>query len=367
MTDEADFRLSSYHYELPEAQIAQEPTAERGASRLLVVNRTGDLGLEHRHFSELCEVLPEGALLVANNSRVLPARLHGLRSTGGKVEFLLLTPLPVVLATARPADGKPDTLVSRVKGLMRCGGHLREGEEIGFGAGLTVRVGHAEAFGRREVDLLWTGDLADIFRQVGSVPLPPYIRRAPEASDSERYQTVYAREEKSGSVAAPTAGLHFTPALRERLAARGFGWREVTLYVGYGTFSPVREADIREHVMHEELIEVPEETAAAVNAARAEGRPVIAVGTTSVRTLEGCYAACGRLQAYSGTTNLFLYPGKPFHVVDGLITNFHIPGSSLIMLVSAFAGRRRILEAYGTAVAAGYRFFSYGDAMFIRP
>lgn len=367
MADEADFLLSSYQYDLPEAQIAQVPPATRGASRLMVMNRHGDLGLEHRMFADLCDVLPEGALLVANNSRVLPARLRGLRHTGGHVEFLLLTPLPVVLAAARPVDGAPDTFTARARGLMRCGGRLREGEEIAFGERLAVRLVRSGEFGRREVELTWKGDLAEDYRAVGSIPLPPYIRRAPDAADAERYQTIYAREDKQGSVAAPTAGLHFTPELRERLAARGFGWSEVTLYVGYGTFSPVRCEDIREHHMHEELIEVPRATVDAVLAAKAEKRPVIAVGTTSVRSLEGAFAASGRLAPFTGPTDIFLYPGRTFHVVDGLITNFHIPGSSLIMLVSALAGRERVLEAYRAAVAARYRFFSYGDAMFIRP
>lgn len=367
MPDSDDFLLSSYDYLLPEAQIAQVPPKHRGDSRLLVINRSGELGLEHHKFSELAELLPAGALLVANNSRVLPARLRGLRATGGKVEFLLLTPLPLVLGQAKAVPGTVDVHTATVKGLMRAGGRLAEGEEFSFGENIRVRLLHSEDFGRREVELTWKGDLVLDYEDAGSVPLPPYIRRQPELSDSERYQTVYSRADKTGSVAAPTAGLHFTTALRERLLERNFGWCEVTLYVGYGTFSPVRSGDIREHAMHEELIEVPQDTADAVLKARREGRPVIAVGTTSVRALEGCCAACGSLQAYSGLTDIFLYPGRPFRVVDGLITNFHLPESSLIMLVSALAGRKRILEAYRQAVSAGYRFFSYGDAMFIRP
>ena len=217
------------------------------------------------------------------------------------------------------------------------------------------------------MDLFWKGDLVGDYEAEGSIPLPPYIRRMPVADDSDRYQTVYAREDKIGSVAAPTAGLHFTNELRQRLAERGFGWSEVTLYVGYGTFSPVRSEDIRSHSMHQELIEMPADTAARIREAKTEGRPVIAVGTTSVRTMEGCWEACGAIQEYSGFTGIFLYPGKPLNVVDGLITTFHLPKSSLLMLVSAIAGRKRILEAYRQAAAAGYRFFSYGDAMFIRP
>lgn len=360
-----DFLLSSYVYDLPESQIAQTPPVTRGTSRLMALNRTGDLDIRHCSFTDLPSLLPEGALLVANNSRVLPARLRGVRSTGGKVEFLLLTPLPVVLSAAEAVgDG---WYMARAAGLMHAGGRIRDGEEIPFGDAIRVRVLASGPYGRREVELLWKGSLASDYKASGSIPLPPYIRRAPEAADLERYQTVYSREDKIGSVAAPTAGLHFTPELREELAKKGFGWKEVTLYVGYGTFSPVRCDDIREHAMHEELIEVSGETARAVSEAKKEGRPVIAVGTTSVRALEGSYNALGHIGEYNGFTDIFLYPGKQLHVVDGLITNFHLPGSSLIMLVSAMCGRERILDAYRQAVGAGYRFFSYGDAMFIRP
>lgn len=366
MADKEDFLLESYDYELPESQIAQTPPEHRGDSRLMVINRNGDLGLEHHQFSELCDLLPEGALLVANNSRVLPARLRGVRpATGGRVEFLLLTPLPVVLKDAQETGDGGHT--ARAAGLMRCGGHLHAGETIPFGDDISIVLREKGDFGRWTVDLFWKGDLVGDYEAEGSIPLPPYIRRMPVADDSDRYQTVYAREDKIGSVAAPTAGLHFTNELRQRLAERGFGWSEVTLYVGYGTFSPVRSEDIRSHSMHQELIEMPADTAARIREAKTEGRPVIAVGTTSVRTMEGCWEACGAIQEYSGFTGFFLYPGKPLNVVDGLITNFHLPKSSLIMLVSAMAGRKRILEAYRQAVAAGYRFFSYGDAMFIRP
>ncbi|MBR6467030.1 MAG: tRNA preQ1(34) S-adenosylmethionine ribosyltransferase-isomerase QueA [Desulfovibrio sp.] len=364
MPDPKDLLLESYDYELPEERIAQVPPERRGASRLMVMNRTGGLGIEHRMFAELGDLLPEGALLVANNSRVLPARLRGLRATGGKVEFLLLTPLPVVVEAGGQGPGRRTAAAG---GLLRAGGRLKPGEELSFGASIAVKLVRQGEFGHWDVELSWEGDLAACYARAGSVPLPPYIRRLPVEADLDRYQTVYARPEKTGSVAAPTAGLHFTEDLRARLLERGFGWKEVTLYVGYGTFSPVRCENILDHAMHAELVEVPEETAEAVNQARREGRPVIAVGTTSVRSLEGCRAACGRLQAWKGFTDIFLYPGKAFHVVDGLVTNFHLPKSSLVMLVSALAGRERILEAYRQAVAAGYRFFSYGDAMFIRP
>ncbi len=364
MPDDRDYLLSSYEYDLPEAQIAQEPLPERGASRLMVVRRHGDLTVRHGHFTDLPDVLPRGALLVANNSRVLPARLRGLRNTGGKVEFLLLTPLPVVLGAVE--QGGEDGLQARCEGLVRSGGHLRPGEWLDFGA-IRLRLEERHDFGRWDVTLSWNGELTARFEQAGTVPLPPYIRRAPGDEDRERYQTVYAREDRTGSVAAPTAGLHFTPALRQRLAELGCGWCEVTLYVGYGTFSPVRCDDIREHHMHGEFIDVPAQTAGAILKAKREGRPVIAVGTTSVRALEGAYRAVGEIAAFRGETDIFLYPGRPLNVVDGLITNFHLPGSTLIMLVAAFMGRERVLDAYRQAVAAGYRFFSYGDAMCVLP
>ncbi len=369
--EEADFFLSSYRFDLPPEQIAQFPPEERGASRLLVMPRKGAPDpcpeLRHAMFSELPDLLPPGALIVANNSRVLQARLLGSRFTGGKVEFLLLTPLPLVMERASPDKvGGADAFSAEAEGLVRCGGSVREGETFAFGAGIRVTVLESGPFGKRRVRLAWRGDLAKAFAATGHIPLPPYIKRADGEEDLSRYQTVYARDDKTGSVAAPTAGLHFTPALRERLAARGFEWAEVTLYVGYGTFSPVRSEDIRGHRMHREYVEVPEATAEAVARAKAQGRPVLAVGTTSVRTLEGVAELCGRVQPYTGWTDIFLYPGRSFRVVDAMLTNFHLPESSLLMLVSAFAGRERMLAAYAEAVARGYRFFSYGDAMLIK-
>ena len=361
-----DFALAAYRYDLPPGQIAQFPPETRGGSRLLVLPRRGEFQLEHHQFADLPELLPEGALLVANNSRVLQARLLGTRGTGGKVEFLLLTPLPLVRESARRRKGTAEGWSAEVSGLVRCGGSIREGESVVFGAGITVTVLESGPFGQRRVRLDWEGDLASAFAATGHIPLPPYIKRSDDAEDLSRYQTVYAREDKLGSVAAPTAGLHFTQALRQRLAERGVQWAEVTLYVGYGTFSPVRCEDIRQHRMHREYIEVAEDTVAAVRRAQAEKRPVIAVGTTSVRALEGAAEMCGSLQPYTGWTDLFMYPGRRFRVVDGMITNFHLPESSLLLLVSAFAGRSRVLAAYEEAVRAGYRFFSYGDAMLIR-
>ncbi|MDR2573762.1 MAG: tRNA preQ1(34) S-adenosylmethionine ribosyltransferase-isomerase QueA [Desulfovibrio sp.] len=368
MTGEADFFLKNYHYDLPPERIAQFPPDNRGDSRLLVMAREGGCELEHRRFEELPDYLPEKALLVANNARVLPARLMGKRRTGGKAEFLLLTPLPLVLQKARKDtayDAAADSLCAEARGLIRSGGQMREGESLHFGAGLAVTALEPLSFGEWRVFLVWRGDLAAAFEAAGRIPLPPYIKRPDDEEDAERYQTVYAASGKTGAVAAPTAGLHFTSAMREKLAA-SFEWAEITLYVGYGTFSPVRSQDIRGHTLHSEYLEISGETAGAVTRAKAAGRPVVAIGTTSARALEGVAALCGEVRPHAGMTDIFFHPGREFRVVDALLTNFHLPQSSLLMLVSAFAGRKRVLAAYERAAEAGYRFFSYGDAMLIR-
>ena len=360
--DEAAFAstLEAYRYDLPEALIARYP-GERGASRLMLVDRlTG----RHQHcrFADLPDLLPPGALLVANNSRVLPARLTGSRATGGRMECLLLTPLPLI--QPQPASGHCS---AEVDALLKPARPAQPGFTCVFDGGITATVLTKGAFGHCRLRLEWTGDLQTLLDQHGRLPLPPYMRRAAEAHDRERYQTVYARTDKTGSVAAPTAGLHFTPDMRARLLAHGFGWHEVTLHVGYGTFSPVREHDIRQHVMHSEYVEVSAQTASAVNQARQAGRPVIAVGTTAARTLEGVAALHnGDLAEYTGFINAFITPGYHFHILNGLITNFHLPESTLLMLVSALAGRTHILDAYHEAVHAQYAFFSYGDAMLVR-
>lgn len=357
----ADFDLHSYRYDLPQDRIAQEPPARRGGSKLLLLDRASGRD-EARAFADLPGLLPEGALLVANNSRVLPARLYGHKPSGGRVEFLLLTPLPLL----RPEPGPHGTLTAEAECLLKATKGPRPGERADFDPDLSLEVLARGEFGRSRVRLAWRGDLAALFQRLGHMPLPPYIHRPDTAEDQARYQTTYAAPDKAGSVAAPTAGLHFTPELRQTLAERGLSWAEVTLYVGYGTFSPVRCRDIREHAMHEEWVEVPPATAEAVGRAKAEGRPVVAVGTTSARALEGMHAALGRVGAYTGPTSLFLYPGRAFHVLDMLLTNFHLPESSLLIMVSALAGRERILEAYRNALSSGFRFFSYGDAMLIR-
>ena len=360
-----DCNLDSYRFELPERLIAQHPAQRRETSRLMVVSRdAGTVGTAR--FSDLGRFLPPDCLLVANNSRVVPARLVGAKPTGGRVELLLLTPPP--LLEPHPADD--GWRQAEAEGLLKASKGPRPGEEVTFSSHLRLQVLERGDFGRSRVRLAWRGELTALMEELGRIPLPPYIHRdanAPTAeSDRQRYQTVYASPDKAGSVAAPTAGLHFTPELRRELLAGGRQWTEVTLYVGYGTFSPVRTADIREHRMHAEHIEISAETARAVARAKAEGRPVVAVGTTSARTLEGAFAATGGIEPYIGETDIFICPGYRFQVVDQLLTNFHLPGSSLIMMVSALAGRETVLDAYRRAVAEEFRFFSYGDAMLVR-
>lgn len=384
---DVDCLLSSYNFDLPEERIAQYP-GERGASRLLVVKRhpvrVDTDGCSHVMFADLPRHLPGGALLVANNSRVVPARLLGRRAGGGRAEFLLLTPLPLIAASA--VSGSERCFSAEVEGLIRPGKRIRCGDRLVFDAcsvqeahSREVRVSVLERrdFGRCRARIEWTGEreerpveaLRACLEVLGHLPLPPYIRRPDTPEDALRYQTVYAREDRSGSVAAPTAGLHFTPQMRECLRERGFGWAEVTLHVGYGTFSPVRCADVRDHVMHPEYVEIPPATAEAVSRARSEGRPVLAVGTTSARALEGAAAMTGSVEPalvpFSGQVNIFIRPGYRFRLVDGLLTNFHLPESTLLMLVAALTGRERILDIYAEAVRRKYRFFSYGDAMLI--
>ncbi|HIU17771.1 MAG TPA: tRNA preQ1(34) S-adenosylmethionine ribosyltransferase-isomerase QueA [Candidatus Avidesulfovibrio excrementigallinarum] len=369
MTVPFEETLAYYRYNLPESRIAQEPL-ERGASRLLVLERrTGRRS--HHMFRELPDLLPEGALLVANNSRVLPVRVRGVRPTGGRMECLLLGVVPLV---EQQAVGTDDRFTAETDVLLKPGKAVHVGDTLRLPTpdavnGLDLVVLAKGDFGRHRVRLTWSGGrhgLTAFLEHCGQLPLPPYIRRESRSSDAETYQTVYSRKDKSGSAAAPTAGLHFTDAMRETLARRGFGWAEVTLHVGYGTFSPVRCEDIREHVMHREFIECSQATAEAVSKARAEGRPVIAVGTTACRTLEGIAQCCGSIQPYAGWTDIFIRPGYAFKAIDGLVTNFHLPESTLLMLVCALAGHDPVLAAYKEAVELEYRFFSYGDAMLIR-
>lgn len=355
-----EFDLDGYDFELPEKLIAQTPATTRQESRLLILDRSSSQ-LQESGFSNLAEHLPDGALLVANNTRVLPARIIGRKSTGGRVEFLMLTPVALV----QGEDAGHGWHRARVDGLLKASRGPGVNDTVDFGPGLRLTVLEKREFGQASVTLFWQGDLVTHFMNLGHIPLPPYIRREDRAEDRERYQTVYAREDKLGSVAAPTAGLHFTPEVLASLEKKNITRAEVTLYVGYGTFSPIRCKDIREHTMHSEYIEIPPATAEAVSRAKAEGRPVVAVGTTSSRALESMVRATGGIHPYAGWTDIFISPGYTFQVVDHLITNFHLPKSSLIIMISALAGRDRVLDAYRYAVQQNFRFFSYGDAMLI--
>ncbi len=338
-------KTSDFVYALPEELIAQTPIEPRDHSRLLAVGRL-DGAPEHRHFYDLPGYLRPGDILVVNDTRVMPARLIGERAGGGACEVLLLRQLsPVSWET-----------------LVKPGKKLKPGARVSFGGGrLTATIEAPTEAGGRVVRFdVASGTLEAALDELGEMPLPPYIHEKLE--DRERYQTVYARE--TGSAAAPTAGLHFTPELLEKIRGVGVEVVPVLLHVGLGTFRPVKVEDISEHQMHSEFYSVTPEAAEAVNRAKAEGRRVIAVGTTSVRTLESA-ARDGMLQAGSGWTDIFITPGFRFQMVDALITNFHLPGSTLIMLVSALMGRERALAAYEEAVRERYRFFSFGDAMLI--
>ena len=338
-------KKSDFSFYLPEELIAQTPIEKRDASRLLCLDKqTG--ALEHRHFYELPELLREGDCLVLNNSRVLPARLIGMRPTGGAVELVLLRDL---------GD-------NRWECLSRPGRKTKPGQQILFGEGeLQAVVEETVSGGNRIVRFSYEGIFLEVLEHLGKMPLPPYIRQ--ELKDPERYQTVYSKE--LGSAAAPTAGLHFTQELLDTIRKKGILTEFVTLHVGLGTFRPVKEEEIEDHEMHSEFCMIPPETAEAVNRTRKNGGRIIAVGTTSCRTLESFSREDGTLEASSGWTDIFIYPGYRFKCIDALITNFHLPESTLIMLVSALAGRENILNAYNTAVSEKYRFFSFGDAMFI--
>lgn len=355
-----DYNLSSYEFELEQKFIAQHPSQKRTRSKLLVLDKESG-STEHSRFELIGQYLSSGSLLVVNNTRVLPARLTGLKKTGGKVEFLLLTPLPLIKPQVCGSQNKAD-----IECLIKSSRRPKPGDELFFSGNVSFKVIENEPMGRTRGEIFWTGDLARYFIDYGRIPLPPYIQREDDESDQERYQTVYSSEEKIGSVAAPTAGLHFTPELKQNLSDSGIGWTEVTLYVGYGTFSPVRVKDIRDHKMHPEYIEVTQDAADKIRQFKEAGHKIVAVGTTTVRTLESVISLQGRMSSYSGWTDLFIYPGYKFNIVDQLITNFHLPGSSLMMMVSALAGRENIIKAYQVAKSESFRFFSYGDAMLIR-
>lgn len=338
-------KTHDFWYDLPEELIAQTPLQQRDTSRLLVMDReTG--ALEHRHFYDIVDYLMPDDCLVMNDSRVLPARLLGHRPTGGAVELLLLRDL---------GDRKWECLA-------KPGRKLKEGQEVIFGDGqLRAVICSVSDDGNRIVEFHYEGIFLEVLERLGKMPLPPYIKE--ELQDQERYQTVYSRE--VGSAAAPTAGLHFTNELLETLRAKGVKTAFVTLHVGLGTFRPVKAEKITDHHMHAELCMISDETAQILNDTRRSGGRIVCVGTTSCRTLESMVNGDGTFTAGSRWTDIFIYPGYQFRAMDALITNFHLPESTLVMLVSAFAGRENVLHAYQEAVKMRYRFFSFGDAMFI--
>mgnify|MGYP002623255815 FL=1 len=339
-------RVSEFNYELPEELIAQDPLEKRSNSRLMVLDKkTGEI--IHRHFYDIKEYLRPGDCLVINNTRVIPARLYGARvGTGGKVEILLLK---------RISDNRWECLV-------KPGKKARPGMEISFGDGLLMgTIVDIVDEGNRIIEFSYDGIFEEILDRLGEMPLPPYITH--KLKDRDRYQTVYAKFD--GSAAAPTAGLHFTPELLQEIRDMGVRIAEVTLHVGLGTFRPVKGDEVLDHHMHSEFYQLTQEACDIINDTKANGGRVISVGTTSTRTLESAAEPGRPLVPKSGWTQIFIYPGYEFKVIDGLITNFHLPQSTLIMLVSALAGRERVLNAYEAAVQEKYRFFSFGDAMFI--
>ncbi len=349
------FRLGDYDFELPPELIAQRPAPRREDSRLLVLDRARN-SIEHSRFRSIGNFLDRGDLLVINDTRVVRARLACRKQSGGRAELLVLDPYKT------PADGAGQGYTCLVKASKG----VRTGQVLHLEDGTRAEIAAPLGNGKALVRFPGGEAIFDILGRLGEVPLPPYIVRRPGCApvdDSSCYQTEYAQ--KPGAVAAPTAGLHFSRSLLEELSAAGIETAAVTLHVGYGTFAPLRCEDIREHRMHSEFFEVGAEAADAVCRAKREGRRVVAVGTTVVRTLEYIYSRRGRIEACSGSCDHYIYPGYRFRVIDRMVTNFHLPGSSLILLVSAFAGRAAILDAYAEALRERYRFYSYGDAMLI--
>jgi len=358
-------KKSDFSFELPEDLIAQTPIERREQSRLLCMDKISGK-TDHRKFFELPELLREGDCLVLNDSRVIPARLLGKRDTGGAVEVVLLRDIGGGAPDAAdPGSAAGDAALGGGcvwECLTRPGKKTRTGTKLIFGDGeLTAEILNESEGGNRHMRFRYEGVFPDVLERLGKMPLPPYIHEEPE--DSERYQTVYSRV--SGSSAAPTAGLHFTNELLDEISSRGVKLCYITLHVGLGTFRPVKTDEIEEHRMHAEYFIIPDETASTVNHARQAGGRVVAVGTTSCRALESRADAQGAVAPFSGFTDVFIYPGYKFKCIDGLITNFHLPESTLIMLVSAFAGRGNTLSAYSEAIRERYRFFSFGDAMLI--
>ena len=347
-----DFSLEAYQYDLPEELIAQKPVSERDTSRLLALNRsTGSIS--HLSFTDFPKLLSPGDCLVLNDTKVFPARLLGRKVTGGKVEIFLLH-YPYI----------HDEYSGSAKALVKASKRLRPGQKILFNENFWAVVEELSPKGEITIKLQSTNrSIVSTLEDFGRVPLPPYIRREPKAEDKLRYQTIYAKEQ--GSVAAPTAGLHFTKKILEKIKKLGVKICTITLHVGYGTFAPIRENDIRNHKIHSEWIQITQENADKINSTKQDGGRVICVGTTSVRAVEFAANSHGHVREMEGECDLYICPGYKFKIVDSILTNFHLPGSSLLVLVAAFAGRDTILKAYSEAISKGYRFYSYGDAMFI--
>lgn len=354
------FDISDYDFDLPAECIAQHPVIQRDDSRLLILDRRHGSLVDGR-FADVAGLMCPGDLLVVNDTKVFPARLLGRKESGGQVELFILD----YPSTFAAEEGCPGRRKAEVMGLLKSSKGARVGGRLLFPAGLVGEILELCGEGKIRVALSFAGDFAEVLENCGRVPLPPYIKRGQggSAADRERYQTVYARE--TGAVAAPTAGLHFTQQLLASLVGRGVQLARLTLHVGYGTFAPVRTEDIRQHRIHREYFRLPATTAELINRTRAAGGRVWVVGTSTARTLETAAGADGRLEGKEGWSELYIYPGYQFRVVNNLITNFHLPQSSLLFLVCALAGREALLAAYAHAVREGYRFYSYGDAMAI--
>ena len=340
-------RVEEFDYHLPTSLIAQYPSPQRGETSLMIVHRPTS-EVEHRSFRDIIRYLNPADLLVMNNTRVLPARIIGKKETGGRVEMLLIP-------SSNGANGE-------WKALIKGSGKMKKGTRIGFPQGLEGEVEEIKD-GIGKVHFSYQGKLMDILQKIGHIPLPPYIKRRDEPLDRDRYQTVYA--ERDGSIAAPTAGLHFTQDLLQSLKEEGIRTTTITLHIGIGTFAPIKAFDIENHAMEAEWVEISEETAIEIEEAKARGGKVIAVGTTTTRALESLSNGKGGVKPGSGLTSLFIYPPYHFRVIDGLVTNFHLPKSTLIMLVSAFLGKDLLMKTYQEAIRRKYRFYSYGDAMLI--
>jgi S-adenosylmethionine:tRNA ribosyltransferase-isomerase len=340
-------RIEEFDYHLPTSLIAQYPSSQRGETSLMILHRQTGV-IEHQAFQDITKYLNAGDLLVMNNTRVLPARLIGKKETGGRIEMLLI---PSWNGTK-----------GEWKALIKGSGKVKRGARIQFEPGLQGEIEEVKD-GKGKVSFSYQGEVTDILRKIGHTPLPPYIKRGDEPLDRERYQTVFA--ERDGSIAAPTAGLHFTHALLQSLKENGVRTTMITLHIGIGTFAPVKARDIEDHTMEAEWIEISEETAREIKDTKARGGRVISVGTTTTRALESFSDGNGGVRCGKGMTSLFIYPPYRFRVIDGLVTNFHLPKSTLIMLVSAFAGKDLLMKAYQEAVRRKYQFYSYGDAMLI--